>query len=58
MKTLYEKYEELYKISKENEQKALSEKSKSIIRKTTENIKNTLESMSIEQAELLAEDDL
>lgn len=56
MKTLYESYNELYQQSKLNEKNAISEKSKSIIRKTTETIKNTLDSLSIEQAEILIEE--
>ena len=57
MKTLYERYAELHQQSKIDEHKATG-KIKQLIQESTSMLQKSMETMSIEQAELLVEDNL
>lgn len=57
MKTLYERYAELHQQSKSDEHKAAG-KIKPLIQESTSMLQKSMDIMSIEQAELLIEDNL
>ena len=57
MKTLYESFEKLYRQSKADEVNA-PQKIKPLIQESISLLKKSMETMSIEQAEFLVEDNL